>query len=661
MMFLTSSILLGFVRLGFIILFLFYLNRKFISTTNKMNFLDFIISNWFRFGSIILVLIFILVEVNAYNLFNTYFFLLLIVIIDIIGLKNLRNLRNYFNTHIKNGLLSFLRNVESNRSFWYWFSFPKNNRHNKKSYTNIIILILTIVIATITFLSRYYFIIYDNYSLSDAWIYDLNKIIQFDNNYWFTYELASDGELAMVNLYGKITDVSPEIALQVIAILESTLLSVSIFWTINKLTPSKFIAPIIASLSFGLVYVLTPLNVYFLLKGNPIFLAFTFALPAFVYFLRPNLLKLSRLSYTFSYIFVFIGIGLIDIFSYFILLPPFLIIGLIVTKYKNKISNLLVLLSFTISTGILITIYGFACYNQGANLMEFIHQNLLSVNYYTYIPQLIIPYSIIIEYVQYSTYIGFGLIFILMIFKKENWRSTIVFFLYFNFIIMLTYIKNKWIDIDMLNNSISVLLPIILGLNAAIVIRIFNLVLYRVEKIYPVTITVLIIGMVYAAIFYQEKVINSLTKADNAPKQILNAYDKIKQSFFEQSYCVVNDPAAQVISTNNHFFMNYDFFINEYAKTDYLYFKNRKDPKFLIKNPQYSLSKSVLVFILNDKNKDENNVFSENKKLNAALNSQLGYLRKRGRKINLFYDTEFLKVYEIVNEPRESKVSDLIF
>ena len=79
----------------------------------------------------------------------------------------------------------------------------------------------------------------------------------------------------MVNLYGKITDVSPEIALQVIAILESTLLSVIIFWTINKLSPSKFIAPIIASLSFGLVYVLTPLNVYFLLKGNPIFLAFT--------------------------------------------------------------------------------------------------------------------------------------------------------------------------------------------------------------------------------------------------------------------------------------------------------------------------------------------------------------------------------------------------
>ena len=35
------------------------------------------------------------------------------------------------------------------------------------------------------------------------------------------------------------------------------------------------------------------------------------------------------------------------------------------------------------------------------------------------------------------------------------------------------------------------------------------------------------------------------------------------------------------------------------------YFKNKKDPKFLIKNPQYALTKSVLVFVLNEKGKTE--------------------------------------------------------
>ncbi|MFD0779008.1 hypothetical protein ACFQZF_11465 [Flavobacterium myungsuense] len=138
-----------------------------------------------------------------------------------------------------------MRNIENKKSFWFWFSFESSN---KERNNNTLILILTILIGAVTFASRYYFIIYDNYSLSDAWIYDLNKVIQFDNQYWFTYELATDAELAFVNFYGKITDVSPEIALQVISILESTLIAIIIFWIINKLTPSKILAPTIASL-----------------------------------------------------------------------------------------------------------------------------------------------------------------------------------------------------------------------------------------------------------------------------------------------------------------------------------------------------------------------------------------------------------------------------
>ena len=263
MMFLTSSILLGFVRLCFIILFLFYLNKKFINAKKQVSFLDFIVINWFRYGSVLVVLIFTLIELNAYNLFNCFFVFTLLLFFDVIGIENLKRPRAFFNTHIKNALLTFLRNIENEKSFWHWFSL-KSKKFKKK---NITLLILTIIVGGITFVSRYYFVIYDNYSLSDAWIYDLNKVIQFDNQYWFTFELATDAELAMINFYGKITDVSPEIALQVISILESTLLAIIIFWLLNKLSPSKYIAPLIASLSFALVYVLTPLNVYYLLPN----------------------------------------------------------------------------------------------------------------------------------------------------------------------------------------------------------------------------------------------------------------------------------------------------------------------------------------------------------------------------------------------------------
>ncbi len=658
-MFLTSSILLGFVRLCFILLFLFYLNRKFVNVSKHVHFMDFIVMNWFRYATVLVIVIFILVEADAYNLFNCFFVFLILIGIDIIGLKNLKNLKHYFTTHIRTALLTFLRNIENKRSFWDWFSLDRTKVKNDEN--NNFILILTMLLGGITFLSRYYFIIYDNYSLSDAWIYDLNKVIQFDNQFWFTHELATDAELAIVNFYGKITDVSPEIALQVIAILESTLLAVIIFWIINKLTPSKFIAPTIAALFFSLVYVLTPLNVYFLLKGNPTFLALTFALPAFAFFLKPKLYRVPPIKYFFSFFLLFVTIGLIDLFTLCILIPPFLIIGLLFSKWKFKKDNFIAIFGFIIAIIILYGIYSYACYFQRADVLEYLQNNLLSISSYTYVPQLILPYSEIIRYAQISTGIGFLIVMVLVVFRKENWRSTITFYAYFNFLILLTFIKNEWLDIDMLNNSITVFLPIILGLNISIISRILNFGLHRFKKYSPFSVAIIFVTMLYASYYYQVKSISSLTVSDQTPKQILNAYDKISQTFFRNSYCVVNDPAAQVISNNSHFFMNYDFFLNDYPKIDSINTKHKKEPSFLVKNPQYSLSKSVLVFVLNETANNESNSFAENKQLQKELITNIELFKKRGRRIHLFYDTDILKVYEIINEPRESKISELIF
>lgn len=658
-MFLTSSILLGFIRLGFIILFLFYLNRKFVNVKRPLSFLDFITNNWFRYGSAVLIIVFILVQLNAYNLFNVFFLSLLIICIDLIGIENLKRPRQYFSLHIKASLLQLLRNIEEKKSFWYWISISGKKKSKKKS--NTLLLFLTIFIGGITFISRYYFIRYDNYSLSDAWIADLDKVIEFDFQHWFYSEMTVDGEFAFVNLYGKITDVSPEIALQVISILEATLLAVIIFWLIHKLTPSKYLAPIIGSFSFALVYVLTPLNVYYLLENDPTFMALTFTLPIMVFYLRPELLKSGKLSYYLSLIMAFCAVGLIDFFTLCVLVPPFLIIGLVFSKWKTKKYNLVGILSYLTALGILFLTYNISCYYIKADFIEFFHANLLSVTSYTYVPQLILPYGQLIQYFQYSTLGGGVLILFFLILKRETWGATIAFFLYFNFLVFLTTLNNQWIDRDMIINSLTIFLPVIFGLNAALVIRLFNLVLYRWERFTPYTAFLLIGGLIYASIYYQQNNIDKLTESDETPKHILDAYDKISKTYFPFSYSIVNDPATQVISTNKHFFMNYDYFLEDYPKVDSIYFKNVKDPKFLIKNPQYALTKSVLVFVLNENSKAENNIFSENKYLSTELMKELEMLRKRGRKITLFYDTKILKVYEIVNVPGESKITDLIF
>ena len=659
-MFLTSSILLGFIRLGFILLFLFYLNRKFVNVKRPVNFLEFIINNWFRYGSATLVVIFVLVQLNAYNLFNTIFLLLAIIGVDLIGIENLKRPREYFNLHIKSNLLRFLRNVENKKSLWYWVSISGKKKKSKK-LSNTFILVLTLLIGGITFISRYYFIRYDNYSLSDAWISDLNKVIEFDFQYWFYDEVTVDGEFAFVNLYGKITDVSPEIALQVISILEATLLSVVIFWLISKLTPSKVLAPIIGSFSFALVYVLTPLNVYYLLENDPTFMALTFGLPIMVFYLRPELLKVKKLTYFLSFVLAFCAVGLIDFFTLLVLLPAFLVIGLVFSKLRSKVFNLVAISAYVTALAILFIVYSVSCYYLKADFWEFFHANLLSVTSYTYVPQLILPYGQLIKYFQYSTLAGSVLILLFLLVKRENWNFTVAFFVYFNFLVFLATVHNQWIDRDMIINSLTIFLPIIFGLNAALVIRLFNLALHPLEKFTPYSAILLMGGLIYASVYYQQNNIDKLTEADETPKHILDAYDKISKTYFPFSYSIVNDPATQVISTNKHFFMNYDYFLEDYSKVDSVYFKNQKDPKFLIKNPQYALTKSVLVFVLNENNKAEKNIFSENKYLSAELKKELEKLQQRGRTISLFYDSKILKVYEIVNEPGESKITDLIF
>jgi uncharacterized membrane protein len=65
-------------------------------------------------------------------------------------------------------------------------------------------------------------------------------------------------------------------------------------------------------------------------------MALTFALPAFVFYLSPNLLKVTRISYFIGFLFCFLTIGLTDLFTYCILLPPFFIIGIALTKAKYK-------------------------------------------------------------------------------------------------------------------------------------------------------------------------------------------------------------------------------------------------------------------------------------------------------------------------------------
>jgi hypothetical protein len=651
----TSSIVVGFLRFSLFLLFLYYLNRKFVNKSDSNNFLEFIIHNWYRYGSITAIVLFLMIQFGIYDLLNLLVILLVIVFLDYAGLKNIRHIKTYIHTGTKNLLRVLIKRVELRRPLWIWLDYKHKKSINGRRYY---IFFLCGTLAIITFMARYYFFKYDQYTLSSLWLFELQKVHDFDLQIWFLNEVMVNGSLAFANLYGKMTQVSPEIALTSLGLLEATFMSVIIFWLIRKLTFPGMLAPVIATLSFALAFTLIPVNIYFFLQHKPVFLAMTLAFPAMLYMVRPGSLKFKRHNYFFAQAICFIAIGLINIFALFILIPPFVIIAGLFVKAKSRSYYLLGFLSYLAAALIILGLYAIICGYFEIDFVAFMHKNLLSVSSYTYVPQLVIPFDNLVLYYQLLSFSGLLLLIVYAIFLKEVWRPAVAFLLYFNVLIFISTVPSPWIDADLLNEALTVFMPVVLGIVLAAVLRLVKPLSERFSRFNYVAAGTCCGILLFAGVYFQRPALAQLDPSAARSRQILDAYDHISSEYFPYSYAVVNDNYTQVISTHKHFFMNYSDFLYDYPSRDSIYFAHRKTPDFFKKNPQHVLPKSILLFVYHG---DEEDVYGEDGDISELLMNQIKMFRKRGRKVQLVYDKKSLKVYEIINEPRQSRVSDLIF
>ena len=284
----------------------------------------------------------------------------------------------------------------------------------------------------------------------------------------------------------------------------------------------------------------------------------------------------------------------------------------------------------------------------------------MSVSSYTYFSHLIVSYEELMIYYQYVSYGCILICLLLMFWKNEKWNAALCFLIYFNFLVALSEIDNNWIDTDLVKLSLGVFIPILLGIAVSIVIRFAYFITVKTEVVKPAFAVTMIVGVLYSAYYYQEKEYKKLTRTDNIPKEIISVYERITATYFPYSYAVVNDYTTQTMSINKHFFIHYTEFMSDYLKRDSIYFKNQKNKKFLLKHPEYVVPKSLLVFIYK-KPDDKTNRIATNCKMVPDIIKHIGILQKRGRKVAVFYESDLIKVYEIVNVPNESKIDDLIF
>lgn len=644
-MILSNSIFLGFLRFFVMFLFLYLINKKWINQSSTNNFVEFVVLQWFKYGAILGIVIFVTVQLNIFDLLNTLFILILLITIELIGIQNLKNPFIYFNSKIKSALIKRLKKIEFNQSLKSFFSIKKKGINNFKHL--FLYFLLAFVILT-TFFGRFYFLKYDLYLLSNSWNDDLEAMFNLDRQNWFYPNNNLLGELAFTNFYAKIFDISPEIALQSMGVFETILISILLFWLMRKSTGSEYFIPTLTAISFATFVTIIPVNLNFLIQRNPVFLALTFVIPIFYFLQHPNELKLKRTSFFLTFTAAFVIIGLIDLFTFCVLVPPFLIVSILLLNKNNNIKFFVALATYLFSLLILFGIYFTMCYNQEIDFTDFIHSNLISVTSYNYFPQLIFSINTLIFYFVISTLFALTITIYRSLIFKENWKLATAFLIYFLCLIIALKFDNSWIDKDLIIQSFTVFFPIVFGIVVGVLFQFFNSITIKNVKIYTFSILISLITIVYFSVTIQKKTILKFQISDNQSLNILSIYDRIHSEYFPFSFAVVDQNMTQILSNNNHYFINYSDFMTSYLQKDALFFSNYKKLNYFKLHPNVVLPNCILLFIYNNEN-------------TKKILNHVKILKQRGREIKIFYHSKDLKVYEIINQPNSSKTTDLIF
>lgn len=671
-----TSIVYGFIRLCLLVFFVFYANKKLFSRFKNQNFLDFIVIKWFKYGTILLILVFFMIQLGVYNFLNLLFLLSIWLLFEYIGIENLKHPKRLLTEKINIQALSFLKNIENKKKFSNWLRLDKENNLQK---TDIQLIATLAALVSMQFFIEYYIFNFDIFSFSKLWNANLSDIIHLDSQLWFTHENSTLGQSAFIDMYSKTVNVSPEVALQSISILEDILLNIIIFWTVYHISNFKFIAAVLASLFFTLAHTIIPVNIEFVLKNNSIFSALTLAIPLMVFMLKPSILQLKKHHFFVLSTLCFIAIGLINLVVLLVIFPMFLILMLVLNFQKEFEKFWFNMVSFLLGTTILLLIYAISCWYLCTDFMFFIHSNLISTHTFTYLPNLSFSYPKLILMYQISSGLGIiGMVF-LQIFKKENWKTSLALMLLFNGIILLTYLNSNWLDTDLIISIIPVFLPITIGLNVALLIRFFAFKSEFSTKNKFVLNGISIVVFLLILFFIQKESLQKLKTTDRTPTTVLNAYDQISRSYIPYSYAVVNVNSAELISTNKHFFISYDYFINNYKYRDSIFNAHKKDPHFFVKNPKMVLPNSIFVFVYNDLTKnnptdkskishhyvldinDPESLFSEGSRNAQKVQTIIDDLKQKGRDVNLYFSSKEVSVFELINVPKKSKIEDLIY
>ncbi len=652
----TDSIFTGLIRLFLWILFLYIMKRLFFKGKGSKNQINSMAGMWSFFASVVVVGVFLLVQINGYDLMTCLFIIVIFFGVKLVGIQNVLSNSALFRRQRKMILLNVLEKAEDKEPL----IDIVEDKPTKRLSINFPFVIMALT-GFVAMAVRFYLLKYDNYQLSESWFNELTILKGVSQQNWLSNDTGVVGQYALMTFYEKMTGISPEITLESFGILQAFILSFIIFWFMNTITGSKITVPLMTTLSFAFFFNLVPINLSQITHGKETLMALTLVLPAMVYILKPWLLYgKSPKNYRYKIFVIFTAIALIDVYSLIVLIPPFFLVAPFFISKKRMRFYWLALKAYLLATGIVLGGYAFYLYQEGADFLQFIISNLLSVTSSTYTSNMMLPYDDLMRVVQIISLVAVLVMFLMMKSKNDKWASLIAFIAYVNVLILISFQNYRYFDHDLLNEILPVFISIVLGIAFYLIMYLF---VTQVKKVFmPEGFAVILIFVIFAsaAFFGQKNLFSKEEPTSRLSKNIIAAYQEISSGFLPYSYAVVNSNTLRPLSTDSHNFLTYRDFLGEYAVRDSVYFANKEDKEFLRANTQYIVPNSLLVFIYDITNEDDFIQFAVYLDLTDEVTERMNKLRGKGRTIRVFFQKGDLTVYEIVNNPGEARINELL-
>ncbi len=636
---------------------------------------DRLVYAWTGFAGILIAGVFVLTMLQLYDFIGLAIFLLLIPLMKVLiegGEQD--ELDSYLRERENRFIVWQLRLIETLNAFYVRNKIKEFAEKTEeagldkfKSVNRLWAAAVFTVAAAAAFI-RMVPVLWNASPLTRDWFYMVQRTKEIRLQQYFESVPDPSGTFALTSVFSMLTQSSPEMVLHLVGSVTAFFMTLIIYWAIRTIQNERehsfgalFGAVVFALLSSSLL----PISLVQQVEANSLLLGLTFCVPSILFYWR--YVSTGEFSYGAYSILGSIATGLTNLYVFLMFLAPaFLLLGIkgIIQRRKlgfDIIISWLVLL-------LLMVPYAIVIFYNDISPIDFLQHQLIRPEVFHYSPSLIASFTTLL----YLYAAAAGVLFVGYLVEYGIYRR----FRQAEFMVSLTFLimsslyfpelgmQNAWIDLGQLDLVYAVAAPVICGLFISAAIRLIAW-SSRLETAQRALCGGVLVMLVTGGLVYQTggvKVKSEYPKT--VPDGFFEAYYKIVDERMPYSYSIVAPSSHQTLATSRHYFMDYTYFLNQYSKVDSLYFKAREkteeelteEEKFILPAP------SVFVFTEKPPYQDiQRGILSNPGEVMQEVHQWMSEYRvKENRKLYTYYETPNVKVYEIVNNEQNSRISDIL-